>query len=250
MKLLVILLCLASERYLVHAASLYRYHWFHVYFNGITRYLPKTGYLGNQFIVLAIIVLPVLLAVWGILVLTGDVLYGFVGLLLNLIIFYLCLGPDNPFYPVSQSDEDSGQDESIENYFSKVNNQLFAVIFWFIVTGPLGVLFYRLLYICKDQELTKFAATWITAWLDWVTARVTVLLYLLVGNFQQGFQYYTRMFLSSPETNDELLKKGGLLAAQTREEDSLSLPYVQSLVEHALLVFLVFLAFFTLVAWL
>jgi AmpE protein len=107
-----------------------------------------------------------------------------------------------------------------------------------------------LLYICNEQALTKPAANLIIGWLDWVTARITLLLYLLVGNFQQGFNYYTQVFLSAPDKNAELLKRGGVLAAQTREETSISLPHAQNLVEHALVIFLVFLAFFTLVAWL
>ena len=73
---------------------------------------------------------------------------------------------------------------------------------------------------------------------------------MLVGNFQQGFHYYRRLFFSSPENNQTLLSNGGLLAARTTETDIVSLPHAQNLVEHALIVYMVFLAFFTLVAWL
>lgn len=249
MKLLVILLCLASERYLVHAASLHRYRLFRVWFRSITNYLPKAVLFTNPFLVLAWVILPALLIAWAILALTDNFLFGFIGLLFNLLIFYFCLGPDNSFYPVIYSNEGESNTEPVENYFSIVNSQLFAVIFWYILTGPLGVLVYRLLYICNEEELTQRASKWLTGFPDWITARVTLLLYLLVGNFQQGFHYYTQMFFSSPEKNNEFLGKGGVLAAQTRDEE-LSLPYAQSLVEHALVVFLVFLAFFTLVAWL
>lgn len=250
MKLLVILLCIASERYLIHAVSLHRYEVFCTYFHTIIRYLPKKDFFTNPFLVLACVILPALLVVWAVLALTDNILFGFIGLLINILIFYFCLGPQNSFYPVSHLDEDGGVYEPVETYFSKVNSQLFAVIFWYIFTGPVGLLCYRLLYICNDHALTKSASKQITGLLDWVTARITLLLYLLVGNFQQGFHYYTQMFLSSPEKNDELLQRGGVLAAQTRDDEPLSLPHAQSLVEHALIVFLVFLAFFTLVAWL
>jgi AmpE protein len=72
----------------------------------------------------------------------------------------------------------------------------------------------------------------------------------LVGNFQKGFQYYSKAFFASPMQNDHLLEEGGLCAAEANEEAPISLPYAQILVEHALVVCLVFLAFFTLVAWL
>ena len=58
------------------------------------------------------------------------------------------------------------------------------------------------------------------------------------------------MFFSSPENNDEILGNGGLLAARSGDELTVTLPCAQILVEHALVVYLVFLAFFTLVAWL
>ena len=189
MKLLVILLCIMSERYLVHAASQYRCHWFRAYFEIISRPLLQIEFLRNPFVILTFVILPVLLLVWGALTLLGSVLYGFVALLINLLIFYFCLGPENPFYPISQSNEDLEKEKGVCSYFAGVNNPLFAVIFWFMFTGPLGVLLYRLLYLCKTQELTKPAARLLVGLLDWVCARVTLLLYLLVGNFQQGFRY-------------------------------------------------------------
>lgn len=248
MKLLVILLCIASERYLVHAASLHRYQIFSSWFHALTNRLPRAGFFTNPYVVLACVILPALIVASVILAFTDNILYGFIGFLLNVLVFYFCMGPDNSFYPVSQSED--GREEPVENYFYVVNSQLFAVIFWFIVTGPIGVLCYRLLYVCAEQELTGSAAKKLTDFLDWVTVRMTLLLYLLVGNFQRGFQYFTQVVLSAPENNAELLKKGGILAAQTGEEETISLPHAQNLVEHALVIFLVFLAFFTLVAWL
>jgi AmpE protein len=250
MKLLVIVICILSERYLVHAASYYRFYWFDAYSNSITRRLPKNGFFNNSFVSLATLILPILLIVGIVLVLFNNVLFGFISLLFNLLIFYYCLGPGNPFYPVSSSDEDTESEAVAGRYFAKVNNQLFAVIFWFIVAGPLGALLYRLLHLSRGHELAKDAAELLSGYLDWICARITLLLYLLVGNFQQGFQYFRQMFLSSPQNNDEILETGGLLAARTSDVEVVTLPYAQNFVEHALIVYLVFLAFFTLVAWL
>lgn len=250
MKLLVIVLCILSERYLVHAASHYRFHWFDAYCNNITGKLPQTGLLANSFVTLAILILPILIIVGIILALFDNLLFGFISLLLNLLIFYYCLGPVNPFYPISSPDEDTENEAVAGRYFAKVNNQLFAVILWFIVAGPLGALLYRLLDLCKRQETAKPAAELLSGYLDWVCARITLLLYLLVGNFQKGFNYYRQMFFSSPKHNDEILETGGLLAARASDVDIVTLPYAQNFVEHALIVYLVFIAFFTLVAWL
>ena len=250
MKLLVIVLCILSERYLVHAASYYRFHWFAAYSNSVTQKLPHNGLFANSFVALAALILPILIIVGIVLALFDNVLFGFISLLLNLLIFYYCLGPVNPFYPISLPEEDTESEAVAGRYFAKVNNQLFAVIFWFIVAGPLGALLYRLLSLCKSHEVAKPAAELLSGYLDWVCARITLMLYLLVGNFQKGFHYYMQMFLSSPRNNDEILETGGLLAARTSDVDVVTLPYAQNFVEHALIVYLVFIAFFTLVAWL
>jgi len=251
MKLLVIILCLLSERYLVHAASHYRFAWFGNYVAWLNKNLSdKLGLMSHSYFALAVVVLPPVLITALVLYLFDTTLFGFIGLLLNILIFYYCLGPNNSFYPVSEKKEGESEEVEAGAYLAKVNSQLFAVIFWFIVAGPLGALVYRLIYLSKDQEQTRASAELIASGLDWITSRLTLLLYMLVGNFQRGFQYYSKMFFSSPANNETLLREGGLLVAHTEGEEVVTLPYAQTLVEHALIVYLVFLAFFTLVAWL
>jgi AmpE protein len=250
MKLLIIVLCLLSERYLVHAVSHNRFSWFAQYFDWINQKLPQSSLSTNSYFVLGMVILPIVLLCWIILLLFNHVLFGLFGFLLSFIIFYYCLGPENSFYPINNQENEQDSENVAGNYFVKVNSQLFAVIFWFIVLGPMAVLVYRLLCLCKYQTLTQQAAGLITGWLDWITTRITMLLYLLVGNFQRGFHYYSSMFLTSPEHNEEILRTGGLLVARSQDEEVVTLPHAQTLVEHALIVALVFLAFFTIVAWL
>lgn len=58
----------------------------------------------------------------------------------------------------------------------------FAVLFWFVVLGPAGILAYRLLQLCRrdfEPELTRrclFVA-------DWVPARLLAVAFSLTGNF-------------------------------------------------------------------
>lgn len=250
MKLLVIILCLLSERYLIHAVSHERFFWFGDYVNFLSKKLSDSALLTNSFVALAIVVLPILLVTALVLYLFNHALFGLVALVLNVLIFYYCLGPVNSFYPVSEEKSEGDEESEAGTYLVKVNSQLFAVIFWYIVAGPLGVLAYRLFYLCKEQAETQSAANLISAYLDWFTTRVTLLLYMLVGNFQRGFRYYSKMFLSSPANNETILREGGLLVAHTERDESVSLSYAQNFVEHALIVYLVLLAFFTLVAWL
>lgn len=248
MKLLVIIICLISERYLVHSLSNTRFQWFGQYFSMIKMKLPQSGLFSSSWFVLLSVILPLMLISALAFYLLGGLLFGFVGFILDLVVFYYCIGPENSFYPVSTSHEGQSDEPDASTWFAQVNHQLFAVIFWFVLTGPLGIILYRLLYLCKDQESTCSAADLVISWLDWVTARITLLLYMLVGNFQRGWQFYTSMFFSSPEKNETLLREGGLLVAKTNEEDVLTLSCAQHLVEHALIVFLVFLAVITIMA--
>ncbi|KTD29780.1 MULTISPECIES: hypothetical protein [Legionella] len=250
MKLLVIILSLLSERYLVHAVSHRRFDWFPVYFKTICQYLPQTKQSLNQTIILLMVILPLLILSALLLFVFDHILFGFIGFLLNLVIFYYCLGPENPFYPVREDTDAESSELVVGNYFVKVNGQLFAVVFWYIVLGALGALVYRLISLCRTQEVTAPLATRLTDLLDWIPARITVFLYLLVGNFQRGIHFLSQNVLSAPKSNDLLLREGGLLAARAADAEPVQLPYAENLVEHAMIVYLVFLALFTLGAWL
>jgi AmpE protein len=41
---------------------------------------------------------------------------------MNVVIFYYCLGPENPFYPVL----DGTSNDNVGDYFAKVNQGLFS----------------------------------------------------------------------------------------------------------------------------
>ena len=249
MKLLVIILSLLSERYLIHAVSSIRFNWFSAYANAICQRLPQTGYLYQAFIILAL-VLPILVVCALIFFIVNHILFGFLAFLLNLAIFYYCLGPENPFYPIRENIDEEYSELAVGDYFVKVNGQLFAVVFWYIVLGALGVLAYRLISLCRIPEASAQFASRLTAILDWIPARITVFLYLLVGNFQRGIHFFSQNILSSPENNVSLLREGGLFAARGTDAQPIQMPYAESLVEHAMIVYLVFLALFTIGAWL
>lgn len=248
MKLLVIVLCLLSERYLVHAISHLRFSWFPAYVNYLQQLDSSKKTLIHPPLLLLAIVLPLLILCGLLLFIFDDRIFGILSFLFNLGIFYYCLGPENPFYPVKSENEEDYNEIVVGNYFVKVNGQLFAPVFWYITLGVLGIVAYRLISLCKEQPLIAKLSTLITDILDWIPARISVILFLLVGNFQRGLNFFLQKFFTAPENNALLLSEGGLLAARTNENESVQMPYAESLVEHAVIVYLVFLALFTLVA--
>lgn len=249
MKLLVILLCLFSERYLVHAISYQRFYWFENYYQYIKRRAEPHSFFTNPWVFLALVIIPIVLLTALVYFLLCGILFGLMGLLLSVALFFYSLGPQNVFYPVTQSESESSK-QLVSNYFSMVNRQLFAVIFWYIVAGPIAALTYRLFVLCREIPEISIQAIEVTDLLEWIPARITVLLFLLVGNFQKGFKLFVNFILAKPGANNEMLSECGLQAAQANESTEVSMPLAEVLVEHAIMVMLVFIALFTLISWL
>jgi AmpE protein len=250
MKLLVIVLCLLSERFLVHVSSHHRFTWFQNYWGIIGERFAKNQSKIAPLVMLFLIVAPAVLVTWGMLYLFSNWLFGFVGLFLNVVVFYYCLGPGNPFYPTNRENAHLATNEVVGDYLAQVNGQLFSVIFWYIALGPAATLAYRLISFCQTQEIVRKEAGHLTALLDWIPAKITSLLYLLVGNFQAGFQHFSRFLFAAPQENNTMLSVCGLCAVGPSEQDELLLPQAEVLVEHAVIVLLVLLALFTMASWL
>ncbi len=250
MKLLVIVLCLLSERFLVHTVSHQRFCWFADYCLSIKKLIEKSDFFTNSWMYLAGVVAPIIFVVSLIYFLFSGIFFGFLGVIFSIIIFFYCLGPQNAFYPISESDSGSTNNtEVIGDYFVQVNSQLFSVIFWYVVTGPIGVLTYRLITLCQTINPISQQAKQISDVLEWIPARISALLYLLVGNFQRGFIVFTKLLFVKPELNHQILNDCGVLAVRSNEVDEIPLPVAECLIEHATIVLMVFIALFTLASW-
>ena len=197
MKLLVIVLCLLSERFLVHASSHQRFYWFSTYGNAMEKRLSSVRLLSSPWLMLVVTLLPMLVVAFLVIHFFSAWLFGFVGLVLNVIIFYCCIGPGNPFYPVRASTTEDATREDVETYLAQMNGELFSILFWYIFLGPLAVLAYRLVSQSQNQPRISKEAFLLTNYLDWLPARMTSLLYLIVGNFQAGLRPFSKLFLSN-----------------------------------------------------
>lgn len=250
MKLMVIVLCLISERFLIHAMSYRRFYWFGNYASFINKYIETTPYFTSPWLMLAGITLPIITATSIIYFLFYHLIWGLAGFILSIMIFFYCLGPQNAFYPVSEDQNNGLSGIDIGNYFALANNQLFAVIFWYVLAGPIAALTYRLLSLSRSIESVQSQATQITEILEWIPARITALLFLLVGNFQRGFATFIQNMMTGPDSNNQLLSACGLQAVRVDDVDEIPIAKAEALVEQSAIVLVVFIALFTLVAWL
>lgn len=244
MKLLVIVLCLLSERFLIHASSHTRFYWFQSFATKITGRLNTKPAWAS----LLLLSLPISLLIFLLVFLFGGLLFGFIGLIINLLVLHYCLGPENPFYPISSKDE--SDEVNIGDYLSRVNEELFAVLFFYVVLGPFGAIFYRVIHLSRDVQVVKSLAVDVSNYLDWIPVRITSMAYLLVGNFQLGIKEYSKNFLLPPHYNDTMLREAGVSAVNLNDSDKLHVVHAERQVEHALILLLAIYSLFTIAAWL
>lgn len=121
------------------------------------------------------------------------------------------------------------------------NNRLFAVIFWFMVLGPLGPLgawAYRVTDLLRRRAvatvgpdesadstaaLLRDAAVLLHGWLAWIPARLTALGYAAAGHFDAALGAWRvpgdQQDATLPEDNENLLARVGVAALALSDED-------------------------------
>lgn len=239
MKLIVLVLCVLLERYGSHVDRIRRFDWFQSWTHYLVPYIPAHSPL----VILACMVLPILLCMklcfLGVSLLTG----GLGVLILQGVIFFFCLGPQHFFQPPTNDDFDA------EHYFEVLNRQWFGVIFWYLIGGVWGAVIYRLLDLLREERRLELIAHRLLQYMDWIPVRLTSLLYLLIGNFQQAYPFFITESRTGVSKNQILLAGCGLLAARQDEQQEIYYPQAFQLVWHATVLLLVLLAFMNLAAW-
>lgn len=245
MKFFVIVMCLLCERFFTHASSVNRFNWFQQYNQAVVGYLSNTP----AWLTLIGLLLPIVLLVGLIQYIVGSWLFGLFGLIIEIAVFYYCIGPANPFFPNLKVHKGQDKIETLGRYFEGVNIQLFAVLFWYVLLGIWGALFYRLLTLTEATTEVSTLSRKIQAVMDWIPVRLTALSYLLVGNFQAGITSYVTHFFSSPVHNAQFLEEAAINSLDTNQKDADILVAAERQVEHALILQLTILALGFIFIW-
>jgi len=256
------------------------FNWFDQYSRWMSQNLPGLNSQSQSSIL--ILLLPVLLCVGFFQSWIDDKLYGALDLLFGLTIFAFSLGPVDLGRQVKRylearkngdeqaaineasailSDQASAEPalqtiEVIRGILHSANDRFFAVIFWFVLLGPLGALLYRLSahtrYTSSNATLSK-AARQLQAILAWAPAHLAAMAYALTGNYQGA-----RLEFSNKNKQDDLADcnyhtlitagQGALKDCDPGDEDT-CIHAAQELVQRALIVWLAIIAMLTLMGW-
>lgn len=277
MKLIALLVALGLERLATHLFHLRELRWLDGLFDPcldlVARLRPVPGWVTVSVIV-ALFVTPVLL----VRIALGDGLFGLPYIAFSVAVLFFSLGPQDIFEEVANwcSAVDAGDDERAqqlrnallecdprvnsrmdEAIFVQANNRIFAVIFWFIVFGPVGAWAVRVADMVRRRAVFRSrrgndtagddradaadpatdensgtaeaaaASDLVHSLLAWIPARLTALSYLLAGSFDNGREAWAvppsaELPHGVGEGNEQLLERVGsaALGFSSREEES------------------------------
>jgi AmpE protein len=252
MKLLALLIGLIVERLATQLFHLRRLGWLDRLFDyGFrqSQQLANWPALLPVAIMAMVLVLPVMVVVLSL----GDTLFGFAYLILAVIVLFFSLGPKDigedvdEYCRAVEADDDEnikrmakaliekeppedGLERSIlveSSVCVQANNRLFAVIFWFIVLGPLGAWTYRVTDLIRRRAVfnmtrdgddtisrsTVEATQMLHGWLAWIPARLTAIGYAMAGSFEGALTAWRHPQEPGPsyfgEQNESLLARVG-----------------------------------------
>ena len=222
------LLGIAADRLLTHLHEYRQYDrflhyvdWMRARFSG-----PAWDNIGG----LAVVLLPLWVLVWLLQVWVHDWLFGLAGLLFYVAVFVYCLGPRDlladvdTWCEVSDSSDtglrqraagrllrgESAPDDGADcarrvsrAVLIESSDRLFAVLFWFVLLGPLGAVMYRSVAVLYFQRTEQGAfgesIAWLYAALLWVPARLLALGFALSGHFDSALDGWRQAHLDQPQ---------------------------------------------------
>ncbi|GHC01055.1 cobalamin biosynthesis protein [Thermomonas carbonis] len=191
------------------ANGLRQFGWYRSWLQWLNAQFPEDSVWRSRWGIALALVVPLLVA--GLLQVALDQpLWGFVGLLFDIVVLFWCWGPrdldldvaailDAPdaasrraaaarLYPPGVDASLDGA-SLVEAVFRNAQRRWFGVLFWFCVLGPFGALLYRLSVLAAEQDADALpqdtlqgARLWLSL-LEWPVTQLIALALALVGNF-------------------------------------------------------------------
>lgn len=239
MSFLVLILTIVIEKLSSWRSAIQNDQWWYAQLSRFQKLLPKQATLA---FILAL-ALPVL-ALALILFIAQSVLYGLLLIPVHLaVVLYslsrgdvrTALGPFRDAWRredahaaslaaqrdlLIQSEEPAGLLQAVQSHLLWQGFQgFFAVVFFYLIAGPIAALSYRLLVLTSEQSSWPQAAGFSTRLLhilDWIPVRLLSISFALIGNFITVNRALTHELLCLTEPAEKLLSHTGRAAVEAQ----------------------------------
>lgn len=253
MSLLAILICIAVQKFIGFGTSWHQLRICHHYFSWMRDKLVKPGVMPS-YVAIAALIVPTLVVTALISCFLYSFLFGIFGLLFSLAVLFYTLGDGNleqqltEYYAASERGDFKAANEYAKDFIGDVEvtdfpslsravtcallrkslTKYFAILFWFVMLGPLGAVLYYGITIINQMSQDKdgrfeelgVAIAQIQGVLDWVPVRLLGLSYALVGHFGAGFTHGWKNILSGIDRCQEFIVNIGFASLEIDPEDN------------------------------
>lgn len=272
LTLLVILICLGLD-YGLEVNSRYRpLYWFNHYEHVVLKW-TKQWVNGQPWLIIAALLVPFTVVLFGVQCLShaSRVTY----FLFSLVVLWFSLNTfewrDVVLSQLNHSTKEAKKtDEAIEELigddqiepgalveqntltnkiknaiFWQAHEQVFAIVFWFIILGPLGAGLYRFIWLMCYRSSSNVIDVVTAAQIEqvhgvaaWIPARVTSLTYCLVGNWHPSWGVWAKNVMRPGFSRNLLVECGNLAIDAETLDDNHKISASLSLVTRALFAWL------------
>lgn len=285
MTLITIILAFVLGRIIGDASKLIDFDWFHDLINWLEKHLSGYRIWDSPAGVLITVAIPMLVLAL-LLHLLNDFFSPF-AFILSAVILYICMSYESFDRSVEiyrnalDDDSDAAIEDSaerilgkdifqserndfisvIQSLFRQSNDRVFAILFWFVVLGPLGALLYKLVneilyqrydihgpYTQSTRDLHEI--------LTWPSTRLTIIGFALVGSLIHTIDKWRESDQFNLTENETLIPDCGLAAIACNDMDLdevenqiYCLDHSSGLVKRSLIFWLTLIAISTISGW-
>lgn len=242
MTFIVTLVSFLIERFF-HWGQLRHWQWFMRYQQWLVNKLKLT----SPYLLMIGCIVPFIFLVGCIDYLLSHWSLVIIKLIFEILVVMYCLGPNNlwvqtyagltaltkedpslaishvqaAFATVTPEDSQSFHRSFTHAIFVGAYDRVFAVLFWFVILGPMGAVLYRLVALCAQSASVGMVplATQCKQILDWLPIRVFTFIFALGGHFKQVLDCWQHQVLKGLSANYTLLTECGVAALDVLEAE-------------------------------
>ncbi len=248
MSIIILFICLILQRMLAFNYGSYQINWLQAYFRWV---IAKVEYVtqGHSIIGIIILLMPVLIVFNLFFTLIYHLGGVYVYAIFNFILVWLCIDGRDLIKTFA--------DLPPMELFVLSYERVFAVIFWFVVFGPAGLILYTSVISLRNclqaegHQSLLFYVLKLKAILDWAPVRLLGLSYAVVGHYSSVSKVWAVHWQGGLQSDAELTIEFGSAALGVNKSALNAMqPEVVQIIDRALIFWLITISLLTLAFWL